>query len=229
MTGTLIITGATGSVAIEAVQQLLAFHSSITIVGTVRNVTKIPKSPYLLQLESIQQQHSENKLIIKSVDLNSLKEVRSFADDIASQVSAGQLPPISAIICNAFTWSLEKGQQFSSDHYESTFQVNHLAHYLLVLKLLPSVNEEFGRIVMLGSEVHDPKHSNPLSGMGALLPDNEHLDELIRPGADSPGSEHDMGWRRYANSKLANVMFMQSLNQHFQKVIRTPFHSRRFD
>lgn len=222
MASTVIITGATGSVAIETVQQLLVSHPSVTIVGTVRNATKTPKSPYLIQLESISQQYPANRLILKSVNLNYLKEVRSFADEIASQVTTGKLPPISAIICNAFTWSLEKGQQFSEDKYESTFQVNHLAHYLLVLKLLPNVDRDFGRIVMLGSEVHDPEFKNPLAGMGALFPDKENLDELIKPGPDTTGKEHDMGWRRYANSKLANVMFMQSLNQHFQSV-RTHF------
>ncbi|KAJ6110901.1 hypothetical protein N7486_003136 [Penicillium sp. IBT 16267x] len=217
MEGTVIITGATGSVAIEAVQQLLSSHPHLTIIGTVRNATKPSKNSQLLRLESIGQQYLERRLILENVDLNSLKDVRSFADGISGQVTAGELPAISAIICNAFTWSLERGQQFSLDHYESTFQVNHLAHYLLVLKLLRSMNRKSGRIIMLGSEVHDPRHRNPLSGMGASLPTDGNLEELIKPGPDSPGTEHDMGWRRYANSKLANVMFMHTLNQRLQK------------
>lgn len=218
MEGTVIITGASGSVATEAVQQLLISHPHLTVVGTVRNATKSPNNPQFLCLESIMQDYPEKRLILENVDLNSLQDVRSFADRISGQVTTGELPAISAIICNAFTWSLERGQQFSSDNYESTFQVNHLAHYLLVLKLLPSMNRKSGRIIMLGSEVHDPQHRNPLSGMGASLPTDGRLEELIKPGPDSPGTEHDMGWRRYANSKLANVMFMHSLNERLQKV-----------
>lgn len=218
MEGTVIITGATGSMAIEAVQQLLSFHPHLTVVGTVRNANKCPKSPQLLRLQSIRQQYPERRLILENVDLNSLKDVRSFADRLSGQVTAGELPAISAIICNAFTWSLERGQQFSLDHYESTFQVNHLAHYLLVLKLLPSMNRMSGRIIMLSSEIHDPQHHNPLSRMGASLPTDGNLEVLIKPGPDSPGTEHDMGWRRYANSKLANVMFMHSLNKRLQNV-----------
>lgn len=218
MEGTVIITGASGSVATEAVQQLLISHPHLTVIGTVRNATKSSKDPQFLRLESIMQNHPKHKLVLENVDLNSLQDVRSFADRISGQVASGELPPISAIICNAFTWSLEHGQQFSSDHYESTFQVNHLAHYLLVLKLLPSMNRQSGRIIMLGSEVHDPQHQNPLSRLGASLPTDENLEELIKPGPDSPGTEHDMGWRRYANSKLANVMFMHSLNERLQKV-----------
>ncbi|KAJ5105616.1 hypothetical protein NUU61_002963 [Penicillium alfredii] len=218
MTGTVIITGATGSLALEAVQQLLSSHPSLTIVGTVRNASQNPKSSYLLQLEDLAPQYLGSKLVLKSADLNSLTEVRSFADDVASQVASGELPAISAIICNAFTWSLEDGLRFSRDDYESTFQVNHLAHFLLVMKLLSSMDRERGRVVLLGSGVHDPELQNPLSKLGAHLPDaDEDLDQLVKPGPDPAGTEHDMGWRRYATSKLANVMFMHSLNQQLER------------
>ncbi|KAJ5765106.1 hypothetical protein N7520_004665 [Penicillium odoratum] len=216
MEGTVIITGASGSVAIEAVQQFLLSHPRLMVVGTIRNKTKASNSPHFLRLQSIEQNCHEKRLVLESLDLESLQDVRSFADRIAARVTAGELPPISAIICNAFTWSLEGGQKFSSDHYESTFQVNHLTHYLLVLKLLPSMSRQAGRIIMLSSEVHDPKHHNPLARMGASLPANGNLEELVKPSPDSLGTEYDMGWRRYANSKLANVMFMHSLNQRLQ-------------
>jgi NAD(P)-dependent dehydrogenase (short-subunit alcohol dehydrogenase family) len=216
MTGTVLITGATGSLAIEAIQQLLSSHSSLTIVGTVRHATKSPKSPYLLRLDELRSRFPNGKLLINTVDLSSISEVREFADKIAGLVESKELPPIVAIICNAFTWSLN-GQKFSNDRLESTFQVNHLAHFLLVLTLVRSMDREKGRIVMLSSEVHDPEHTNPLSKLGAKLPANDELDELIKPSPDETGTEHDMGWRRYANSKLANVMFMQSLNQRLQQ------------
>ncbi|KAF7521102.1 hypothetical protein PCG10_008506 [Penicillium crustosum] len=216
MAGTVIITGATGSLALEAVQQLLSSHPSLTIVGTVRNAKKSPRSPQLLRLEELAHRYPSSKLLIKSVDLNSTLEVRAFSDEIAGLVESNELPPIHAIICNAFTWSLD-GQQFSKDRLESTFQVNHLSHYLLVLKFLRSMDPETGRVVMLSSEVHDPEHFNPLSKLGADLPSSDSLDTLVNPGADEVGTEHDMGWQRYANSKLANVMFMQSMNKRLQQ------------
>lgn len=217
MVGTVIITGATGSLASAAIQLLLSSYSSLTIVGTVRNATQSPKNPRLVQLEHAAQESPTSTLIIKSVNLNSLSGVKVFADDIADLVESKEIPPISAIICIAFTWSLQD-QQFSKDHLESTFQVNQLSHYLLVLKLLRSMDPENGRVVMLSSEVHDPEHPNQFSKLGAELPLDENLDLLIKPGPDTPGKEHDMGWRRYANSKLANVMFMQSLNQRLELV-----------
>ncbi|KAJ5569455.1 uncharacterized protein N7459_008885 [Penicillium hispanicum] len=215
MKGTVLITGATGSLGLQAVRQLLASHSSLTVVGTVRNATKSPKSPHLLRLEELSRQYPSSQLLMKSLDLDSLSDVESFARDIASQVESGQLPPISAIICNAFMWSLN-GQKFSKDGFESGFQVNHLAHFSLVLRLLRSMNQS-GRVVMIGSEVYDPDHVNPISKLGANINSSENLDYLVKPGPDQPGTEHDMGWQRYANSKLANVMFMMSLNQRLQQ------------
>ncbi|KAJ6023964.1 hypothetical protein N7540_004761 [Penicillium herquei] len=216
MTGTVIITGASGSLAIATVQQLLSKYPSLTVLGTVRDVTKLPKSPSLLRLEEIASHYPPGRFITRNLNLGSLSDVQSFAKEVSRQVESGELPSIRAIICNAFTWSLD-GQKFTQDHYESTFQVNHLSHFVLVLGLLRSMNRENGRIVMLSSEVHDPQNQNPLSALGAQLPANDHLDELIKPHADGPGKEHDMGWRRYANSKLANVMFMESLNKRLQK------------
>ncbi|CAG8386086.1 unnamed protein product [Penicillium salamii] len=217
MSGTIVITGATGSLAIEAIQQILSSYPSVTIIGTVRNSKASPKSSHLLRLEELMS-HYPNNISIKNVNLNSINEVREFADEIAGLVESKKLPPIRAIICNAFTWSLN-GQKFSSDRLESTFQVNHLAHFLMTLKLVRSMDRETGRIILLGSEVHDPENVNPLSKLGAELPADDNLDSLIKPGPDKTVSEHDMGWRRYANSKLANVMFMRSLNE---RLLKTP-------
>ncbi|KAJ5888908.1 hypothetical protein N7495_008949 [Penicillium taxi] len=211
MSGTLIITGATGSLALEVVRQLRS--SPYIVVGTVRKAKQIPQTPQLLQLDQLKSQYTPGQLQTKEVDLNSLAEVRSFANSIASQIESGDLPPLSAIICNAFTWSLDK-QHFSEDGYESTFQVGHLAHFLLVLMLVQCMHES-GRIVMLGSEVHNPEHHNALAELGAQIPSDMNL--LVKPALDDVGTEYDMGWRRYANCKLANVMFMRSLNQRLEK------------
>lgn len=223
MRSTVLITGATGSLGLQAVRQLLAAHPSLTVVGTVRNAHKSPKSPHLLRLEEVTREFPASQFLMKSVDLESLADVQSFAQDIASQVKSGQLPPISAIICNAFTWSLN-GQKFSKDGYESTFQVSHLAHFSLVLRLLQSMDPETGRIVMISSEVYDPELRHPIAKLPADINHSEDLEYLIKPGPDQAGTEHDMGWRRYANSKLANVMFMQSLNQRLQRVKYSSFH-----
>jgi WW domain-containing oxidoreductase len=146
---------------------------------------------------------------IEAVDLASLSHVRSFADSVTERISTGKLPPISAVICNAFNWSLI-GQKNSLDGYDLSFQVTHLSHFMLVLKVLGSVDKNRGRIVFLGSKSHDPENKDVFNKLGAGLP--EDLDELIAPIADKPGEELARGFQRYANAKLANIMFMYMLN-----------------
>jgi NAD(P)-dependent dehydrogenase (short-subunit alcohol dehydrogenase family) len=102
------------------------------------------------------------------------------------------------------------GQRFISDGYEASFQVNHLAHYLLVLKLLGSMDTASGRVVMLGPIVHYPEKPNPNSSLVARIPDN--MEELLKPGPDPTGKVHDRGFQRYETSKLANVFFAEDLN-----------------
>ena len=152
---------------------------------------------------------------IEAVDLASLSSVRSFAESMSNKISTGSLPPISALICNAFSWSL-KGQKYTLDGIESTFQVSHLSHFVLVLILLNSMDKTSGRIVFLGSEAHDSKNKGGLNPLGAILPEN--LEELATPSADKPGEEMARGFQRYGNAKLANVMFMHSLNQKLKQV-----------
>jgi len=91
-----------------------------------------------------------------------------------------------------------------------------LSHYLLVLKLLRSMNKTNGRIVMLSSQAHDSEAKNAMNVLGAKIPAN--LEELVRPVPDKPGEEENRGFQRYATSKLANVMFMHSLNRKLLQV-----------
>ncbi|KAL6237475.1 hypothetical protein BDW75DRAFT_238262 [Aspergillus navahoensis] len=143
------------------------------------------------------------------------KSLWAFAYRLAARITSKELPPISAIICNAFTWSLEAGQRFTSDGFEATFQVGHLAYYLLVLKLLGSMHTDSGRIVMLGSVTHYPEKPNPLSSLRPEIP--EDIEELVKPGPDPPHLVHDRGFQRYGTAKLANVIFMEDLNQRLRK------------
>lgn len=114
---------------------------------------------------------------IEALDLASLSSVRSFADSINERISTQKLAPISAVICNAFHWSLTS-QQNSLDGFDLTFQVGHLAHFVLVLKVFGSMDRKHGRIVFLSSESHDPKNINSFNKLGAALPDK--LDEQVK-------------------------------------------------
>ncbi|KAM5341769.1 hypothetical protein ACJ41O_014800 [Fusarium nematophilum] len=213
MTGTVIITGANGSLALGFATHLLTHHPSHTLLLTVRDAS--PSDPNTSKLAHIiQSSSSPSTAHIEPLDLSSLSSVRSFADRTAQRVAKGEIPPIKAIACNAFAWSLSGQQLFTPDGFERTFQVGHLAHYLLVLKLLGSMAPD-GRIVLLGSTAHYPENANPLSKLVAEFPDD--VERLVRPLPDEAGQEHDRGFQRYGTMKLANVMLMHDLNSMLER------------
>ncbi|KAJ4294805.1 hypothetical protein N0V88_005039 [Collariella sp. IMI 366227] len=213
MTGTIILTGANGSLGLGFVQALLASYPKHTLIATVRNPSS-KSDPNTAILQNLVSNHPKNLVQIEPLDLASLSNVRSFADRISTKISNNSLPAISAIVCNAFTWSLT-GQKHTPDGYEASFQVSHLSHMLLVLKLLGSMDTTAGRIIMLGSEAHYPEKGSPLSKLRARFP--KDLEELVQPRADEPGQVHDRGFQRYGTAKLANVVFVEDLNGRLLK------------
>lgn len=215
MNGTVIITGANGSLALGFVESFLALYPQHTLIATVRNPSpeRDPNTARLLELIA---KYPEANARVEGLDLGSLETVRSFAENISARISSRELPLISAIVCNAFTWSLETGQKFTSDGFEATFQVTHLAHYLLIMKLLGRMDPASGRVIMLGSTAHYPEKLNPLSSLRAGIPDD--IEELIKPTPDPPALVHDRGFQRYGTAKLANVIFTEDLNMRLTKV-----------
>jgi NAD(P)-dependent dehydrogenase (short-subunit alcohol dehydrogenase family) len=209
--GTVIITGANGSLGLAYVQQFLQDFPSYFAIFAVRNDSD--EDPNTAKLRQIASKFKDAKFSVEAVDLSSIKNVKAFSENIANRVSSGEIPQISAIVCNAFNWSLT-GQKMSGDGMDLAFEVSQLSHYILVLKLLGSMNKSTGRIVMLGSDAHDSNNKNSMNPLGAQLPSN--LEQLVHPTADKPGEEQARGFQRYANSKLANIMFMHALNRKLQ-------------
>lgn len=213
MQGTVLITGANGSLAIPAVQYLLSKHPAYTVVLTVRNTSE--EDPNTKTLSKTISAFPNAAVSLRKLDMASLSQVSAFADAIAKEIAEGKLPPIVAIICNAFSWTLD-GIKFSEDGYELSMAVAHLAHLSLTLRLLGSFSKDGGRVVFMGSEVHWPGKSAPMEKFPPTIPDN--LDELVKPPSDKPGEEASRGFQRYALSKLAVIMGMYELNRRLSSV-----------
>jgi len=215
MAGTVLITGANGSLGLDFVEALLKFHPQYTLVATVRNPTP-ETDANTAKLHAIATRYPSSRVLIEPLDLGSLSAVRTFAQDISARIANHALPRLSAIVCNAFSWSL-RGMQTTTDGYEATFQISHLSHFVLILKLLGSVDTSSGRIVLLGSTAHYPEHDNPLCKLRPGLPPQDNdMGNLIRPPPDDdndPAQVHDKGFQRYATAKLANVMLTNDLNE----------------
>jgi NAD(P)-dependent dehydrogenase (short-subunit alcohol dehydrogenase family) len=124
------------------------------------------------------------------LDLNALGAVRAFVEAFRR---AG-LPPLTGIVCNAGVQIITAPTQ-TADGLETTFGVNHLAHYLLVRLLLDDLGAG-ANIVFVSSNTHDPQQNTGFpeprfDGARAVAHD-------LEPGANA-------GRRRYTTSKLCNI------------------------
>jgi NAD(P)-dependent dehydrogenase (short-subunit alcohol dehydrogenase family) len=88
------------------------------------------------------------------LDLASLASVRAFAAELSKRLSAGTIPSLHAVVCNAGVNPLNT-KTMTVDGFESTFGINHLGHFLLVNELLPALQSP-ARVVVVASGVHDP-------------------------------------------------------------------------
>ncbi|KAH9905360.1 NAD(P)-binding protein [Xylariomycetidae sp. FL2044] len=212
MSGTVILTGANGSLAIPVVEHLLKRYPDIVAVLTVRNASEADANTQHLRrtLANFPKAHTS----IHEVDLSNLVTIHDFASRIATDIDDGKCPPLTSIICNAYFWDLvgDRKPTLTGDNFDKTFQVNHIAHAALVLRLLGKFSPAGGRVLMFSSDAHWPG-KNMFEKIPPGIPDD--LDQLVRPpsGKDVLGE----GFHRYANSKLAIVMWMYALNDHLRK------------
>ncbi len=125
-------------------------------------------------------------------DFGSLADVRR---------AAGQWPEgIAVLINNAGVYLQER--QTTTDGFETTFQVNHLAPFLLTHLVLPGLAAG-ARIINVSSQVH----------VGAEMA----WDDLM-------GEKRFSGYDAYAQSKLANLLFTRALAQRQKKATVNALH-----
>ena len=216
MAGTVLITGANGSLGLAAVSYLLSTYPTNTLLLTVRNPS--PNDVNTAKLHTIIAKHPTAKVHIETLDLAKSSEIATFCRKISADIQSSKLPRIAAIIGNAMTWSLNDGLKVSPDGLELDMAVNTLSHFNIVLRLL-DVMEGRGRIVFLSSESHWPGKAG-FEKFPPVIPDD--LDALVKYEKDKPGEEFGSGFLRYGLSKLVGIMLMYELNRRFQKVRAYP-------
>ncbi|KAG9189436.1 endo-1,4-beta-xylanase [Alternaria panax] len=210
--GTILITGANGSLALPAVKYLLQAYPSFNLVLTVRDGSEQDANTAGLRL--VVDQHPDVQVSIRQLDLSSLENVRVFSKALLVEIEAKELPLIRTIICNAMTWNLTDGSQYSKDGYEMSFAVNHLAHFTLWYGLLSAMDPVHGRIVFSGSSAHWPEKTSLVKGYPTHVP--EDLELLVHPKADKEGEKTGRGFQRYAVSRLVPIMVMYELNRRLK-------------
>jgi NAD(P)-dependent dehydrogenase (short-subunit alcohol dehydrogenase family) len=117
-------------------------------------------------------------------DLGDLGQVARMAHELVER-----LPHLDVLINNAGVYMTRR--ELSHDGIEMTLAVNHIAHFLLANLLLPLLKQAPApRVVTVSSMVHASGHI----------------------AFDDMNTDHNFdGYRAYANSKLANVLFANEL------------------
>ncbi|KAI5739272.1 hypothetical protein M8J77_017177 [Diaphorina citri] len=131
------------------------------------------------------------EVVIRQLDLSSLKSVRKCAQEILDNESA-----IHLLINNAGVMMCPR--QLTEDGYELQFATNHLGHYLFTLLLLPRIIKSApARIINLSSLAHT-------WGDGSM-----HFEDInLEKGYSATGA--------YGRSKLANILFTTELAKRLQ-------------
>ncbi|MGI5220331.1 SDR family NAD(P)-dependent oxidoreductase [Nocardia sp. CA-290969] len=137
------------------------------------------------------------------LDLAELESVRAFAGAVRGELAGA---PIDALILNAGLVRADANRR-TVDGYETTFAVNHLAHYLLLRLLLPELATG-ATVVLTTSGTHDPA-----TGAGLTPPRHADAALLAYPDRD-PGLDtrpRKAGEHAYTASKLCTVLTARAL------------------
>jgi NAD(P)-dependent dehydrogenase (short-subunit alcohol dehydrogenase family) len=172
-----IVTGASSGIGLHTVLGLVRAGMRVVMVGRDRARTEAAR-------RFVREHSGSDRIDILLADFSRLAEVRRLADEILSAHDR-----IAVLINNAGLMSPR--YRFSSDGFELTFAVNHLAPFLLTYLLLDRLKASApARIINVASEAHRGHRLN--------------FSDLARP--------QDWGTlKTYGRSKLCNILFTREL------------------
>ena len=175
-----IVTGANSGLGLETARRLSA--AGAHVVMAARTAEKNQTAA-----DIIRQSVPDASLQLESLDLASLASVRSFAD----RILADQLP-VDVLINNAGVMAVPS-RHTTEDGFELQFGTNHLGHFALTARLLPSlVAADAPRVVTLSSVMH---------WIGRIRFGDLNADKKYN------------AWLAYGQSKLANLLFAHELQR----------------
>lgn len=172
---TVVVTGASSGIGAAAVRRFAELGARVTVVGRSPEQTRAVA-------ESIDAEHH-------IADFTRLDDVRELADKLSER-------PIDILANNA--GGVFAGRRLTADGHEMSFQVNHLAPFLLTNLLLP--NLDGARVINTGSVAYRT---------GKL--------DLNDPDAQG-------GHRAYGAAKLALLLFTRELAQRAPRLTTNIFH-----
>eukprot|EP00471_Norrisiella_sphaerica_P004626 CAMPEP_0184488226 /NCGR_PEP_ID=MMETSP0113_2-20130426/10605_1 /TAXON_ID=91329 /ORGANISM="Norrisiella sphaerica, Strain BC52" /LENGTH=452 /DNA_ID=CAMNT_0026870735 /DNA_START=365 /DNA_END=1723 /DNA_ORIENTATION=- len=204
---TAVITGASSGLGLQTTRSLIE-SGDWHVVMAVRN-------PEKARLAAERLGFPKDRYSVVEVELSSLESVRK----LARKLRSGR--QIDTLICNAALYlPAHQEPKYTPDGYETSFQVNHLSHFLLVNELMPTIKKSRDpRIIIVGSITGN---TNTVGG-GAVWPwaDLGKLNGLAEEGAadvTGPAMIDGGAWngaKAYKDSKLANMMTILEAHRRY--------------
>jgi WW domain-containing oxidoreductase len=188
---TYFITGGNAGKGFETARAL-ALRNAHVVLGCRSMVRAIEARGDILQ------EKRDAKIDLLQLDNADLQSVRDCADKYIAKRW-----PLHCLILNAGVY--DPLHRITDDEFETTFQVNHLAHFLLTQLLTPLLIQSApSRVVVVASESHRTVGAIKLSA-------NDITWERL-----SPTHTHSLNSAlvAYDLSKLCNILFAKVLHQH---------------
>ena len=191
MTGkTIVITGATSGIGLEAAEQFA--RQGAFVIGVGRSAVKNQQA-----VEKIRNTNPKGEVVYLLADLAHQSQVQALGRLIPSVLAEHGFSNLDILINNAGVY-LEKKQK-SEDGIEMTFSVNHLAPFLLTHALMPLLESSTNpRVLTLSSYSH---RNTPIN-----------LKRIANP-------RPYFGLLAYKRSKLCNILFTYELNRRSQALL----------
>jgi protochlorophyllide reductase len=216
--GTVLITGTTSGVGLNAVKALV--DRGWTVVTANRDPVKAGAAADSLGIPSDRLHHIR-------MDLGDLDSVRSGVETLVASI--GQ--PLDALVINAAVYKPRlKQPERSPQGYEISMATNHLGHFLLIQLLLPDLQRSSHpsrRVVILGTVTANSKEL----GGKIPIPAPADLGDLsgFAAGFKAPiamaNSKPFKPGKAYKDSKLCNMITTQELHRRLHESTGITFSS----
>lgn len=181
----------------------LAKHNPAHIYISGRNANAAEKV-----IQQIRDSGSNTETTFIECDLASLASVKKAAEEFVSSA-----PQLDILMCNAGI--MAKPPTLTTDGYELQFGTNHMGHALLIKKLLPLLEKR-------SSEGGDARIVN-LTSQGLLLhPKGGIIFDKLKTVQDNFWAIGS--WRRYGQSKLANLFYARELSRRYPGITSVAIH-----
>jgi protochlorophyllide reductase len=203
-----LLTGGSSGIGLEAAQQLLEAGHRLTVL--CRDAATADRLGEVLA--QVAGQQLDSRLATPICDLSDLASVGHCAEDLLTAAE-----PIDSLVLNAgLQYSGASEPRWSAQGFELTIAVNHLAHQVLLQRLLSLLLRGTApRLVVTSSEVHDPTTAGGKVGQPAGLGDLTGLRQ--GPGAAMLNGVAFNAEKAYKDSKLCNLLMARELERQLRE------------